>query len=479
MKKLMTAILVTVLSVSFAGCAETGNVEISDTTTEVISESVEEASVAQFEEKEVVVDKENDIAIAETDEVFETTTQSMKYPWKEAYISQLEAISKNADRETASCFKAYWIYDIDEDGTPELVALTNPSDPGAVLHFYTFDGSNAVSLGECSGTHANICGYKGENGILVQSGHMEYENDTVVTIERDSINTKIKFSGHVLNFHDFTSIESSEFPSEEYNMMNWEGNPEDSNRATLEDIRSEYVFPDSGIIFLTEEDIKGMDDSTLRIGLNEIYARHGRRFVSEDLQEYFNNKSWYIGKSSPEAFDESILTDTERQNITFLDGKRNGTNYDFAGIVPPSKKYTDKLEYGPAYIECWDSIEENGYTYEDKTGMYLYVESSAAPIDRGGYYEVPYTSITLITGFDMGDCPLEYIITKNTTVYIRKDASFGVGMGNNGLITAKNVYEETGGRLYRPEYSELTLLTCNAHFDENGFMDEGTCHGFG
>ena len=47
---------------------------------------------------------------------------------------------------------------------------------------------------------------------------------------------------------------------------------------------------------------------------NEIYARHGRRFKDDELQEYFNSKSWYEGTIDPDDFAENILSDIEIQN---------------------------------------------------------------------------------------------------------------------------------------------------------------------
>lgn len=47
---------------------------------------------------------------------------------------------------------------------------------------------------------------------------------------------------------------------------------------------SEYILPDSDTRCLTEEDVAGLSEDEIRIALNEIYARHGRIFQSEDLK---------------------------------------------------------------------------------------------------------------------------------------------------------------------------------------------------
>ena len=46
-------------------------------------------------------------------------------------------------------------------------------------------------------------------------------------------------------------------------------------------------------ILLNDKQFRHFDKKTLRIMRNEILARHGYRFKSKDLQEYFGKQSWY------------------------------------------------------------------------------------------------------------------------------------------------------------------------------------------
>lgn len=80
----------------------------------------------------------------------------------------------------------------------------------------------------------------------------------------------------------------------------------------------EYLLPESNTRYLTEWDIAGFSSSELRIAKNEIYARHGRMFTSEDLNLYFNSKSWYQGTVAPENFSESVFSQVEKENILFI-----------------------------------------------------------------------------------------------------------------------------------------------------------------
>lgn len=89
--------------------------------------------------------------------------------------------------------------------------------------------------------------------------------------------------------------------------------------------RDEYILPESNSRYLTDSDIEGMSLREINYAKNEIYARHGRKFTSEELQTYFDSKSWYTGKYDPADFDEnyssSTLNNYEKKNAEFLSDK--------------------------------------------------------------------------------------------------------------------------------------------------------------
>ena len=78
----------------------------------------------------------------------------------------------------------------------------------------------------------------------------------------------------------------------------------------------DYIFPDSDTRKLTAEDLDPIKDDAqmLRLARNELYARHGRKFDAEDLQEYFMSKDWYTPEIEPGDFDEDMLTKVEKYN---------------------------------------------------------------------------------------------------------------------------------------------------------------------
>lgn len=96
--------------------------------------------------------------------------------------------------------------------------------------------------------------------------------------------------------------------------------PEQNQQATGQ--TGDYIFPESNSRYLTEEDVSGYSSEQLELAKNEIYARHGRQFVTQRIADYFNSKSWYQGTIDPETFDaqqDSIFNEYEIANIQMLD----------------------------------------------------------------------------------------------------------------------------------------------------------------
>lgn len=83
-------------------------------------------------------------------------------------------------------------------------------------------------------------------------------------------------------------------------------------------IGGEYIIPDSNSRYLTESDIQNLSIREINYAKNEIYARHGRKFKSQELQNYFNSKSWYRGIIEPSDFQQSVLNDYEKKNAELL-----------------------------------------------------------------------------------------------------------------------------------------------------------------
>lgn len=98
----------------------------------------------------------------------------------------------------------------------------------------------------------------------------------------------------------------------------------------------EYVLAISSICPLNEELLEYLSDNDLWIAKNEIYARHGRQFKNEYLQQYFNRCTWYEGTIPAEQFEESTLSQLEKDNIGLLEAAKK----EYASRHPYPKEYS-------------------------------------------------------------------------------------------------------------------------------------------
>ena len=80
----------------------------------------------------------------------------------------------------------------------------------------------------------------------------------------------------------------------------------------------EYILENSSDEYLTYADVMNLDKFTLKLARNEIFARHGRKFKTAVLEEYFSSKSWYYGYLSEEQFSDTVFNDMEKKNILLI-----------------------------------------------------------------------------------------------------------------------------------------------------------------
>lgn len=73
------------------------------------------------------------------------------------------------------------------------------------------------------------------------------------------------------------------------------------------------IFPQSSVRILSPSELQSLTPLKARLARNEIYARHGRRFVDPYLQKYFAAMSWYRPTT-----DEVDLSEIELANVAML-----------------------------------------------------------------------------------------------------------------------------------------------------------------
>lgn len=92
-------------------------------------------------------------------------------------------------------------------------------------------------------------------------------------------------------------------------------------------VSTDYILPYSDIEYISESELVGLDKRTSELALNEIYARHGRKFNDSSIQSYFNEKSWYDGFIEPEDFSDSVFNKYETKNIATIDSYMKKKGY--------------------------------------------------------------------------------------------------------------------------------------------------------
>lgn len=108
----------------------------------------------------------------------------------------------------------------------------------------------------------------------------------------------------------------AESMKKEQERLESESRAEESEKE--EALSGDYILPQSSTQLLTESDLSGLSANDLMLARNEIYARHGRKFIDTQIQAYFNSKSWYHGTVEAADFDASVLSSIERTNISFI-----------------------------------------------------------------------------------------------------------------------------------------------------------------
>ena len=79
-----------------------------------------------------------------------------------------------------------------------------------------------------------------------------------------------------------------------------------------------YIIPDSDTRALTYDELWQYRYDTLLYAFNEIYARHGYRFETQDVYNIFLRFTWYYPDFSAENFNENVLNQYEKENLKLL-----------------------------------------------------------------------------------------------------------------------------------------------------------------
>jgi len=158
------------------------------------------------------------------------------------------------------------------------------------------------------------------NWELSPSGMATDNSGGFLNIGQDDFGANIEIR-KVSSEYGSTKIEIRIDPKEEiaitstFNRPSVEPTPPMDTELSQASDEGGFILPFSNSRSITEEDLAGLTEWQLKVARNEIYARHGRAFVHQDLSCYFDKLPWY--EIDPE-YSENKLSSLEISNAVFI-----------------------------------------------------------------------------------------------------------------------------------------------------------------
>ena len=221
---------------------------------------------------------------------------------------------------------------------------------------------------------------KGMVGNLIKFTETSYSNiETPITYTQAGKDIKVTTSTNFINFildgDTLKSTDSSTGVIKQFkkvakvdlsSMVNKYRHTEDetksssaTSQASSHEVQhyspDDFILPDAQTRIYDKAYLESLGAEKLRLARNEILARHGRIYKSEDLNQYFSSKPWYHGTIPADDFDpqyETILNDYEKANIDLIRQIEEGDV---------------KLDLPGGSIEMWASYGGNGRAGFDMT----------------------------------------------------------------------------------------------------------------
>ena len=210
----------------------------------------------------------------------------------------------------------------DENGS----AITPPTDENGNVISSTDAGSGQEDTDWDTGSMDNSSGGSGENDSSNSNGgdtswdDGSYENGAgngsssggqAIEIT-DPGNGSYSYNGGSGNSGSGNSGSGSNSGNSSQSGGNGQGSAATPDDVILWGISSRYI---------DESELYNYSAGQLRLIRNEIFALHGRIFRSQDLRDYFSQKSWYVPTYDPDNFDANMfdyLNDYEAANLKVI-----------------------------------------------------------------------------------------------------------------------------------------------------------------
>lgn len=317
---------------------------------------------------------------------------SVNYSSMPEYSSYTEVIGDTAVAHDGN--GNYSLYDIDQDGTRELILSFGESNADWTNYVYTLENGVPVSIGNFY-SPVLLYGADDNNGIYSVYGHMGYQKVDRITKQGKQIQIETVTEGDV-GSGDYYSNESPiiQLPFPGYEMSQDTAESETNEEERLNGMPNYivdfsgtskadgYLFPDSSN-YLFQGYSEQYQAWMYQYGINEIYARHGYIFQTPEVAALFAEKTWYV---QDESFDESCLSEIERYNIDFLSTCLS-TNGGDAGYGIPSN---EQSEPSNSYTNTGNLFDRYGgyYTNPDTYRIIKVYEADSSYSSYDGILEV-------------------------------------------------------------------------------------------
>lgn len=181
------------------------------------------------------------------------------------------------------------------------------------------DGQNIVEFtGKCSYKNAKVEAKL--QFIVLDDENFEQGNLTFNNIpQSDDECTEMIYNvfREYANSHNIDDIDSNNTDGDgEYE--DYSDNGYDNEEDNEEEDITGYICPNSDSEKLSTEEVLALSKKERRLARNEIYARYGRKFSDQSLQDYFDSQDWYVPLYEPEEFNDDLLNEIEKYNANFL-----------------------------------------------------------------------------------------------------------------------------------------------------------------
>ena len=218
-----------------------------------------------------------------------------------------------------------------------MTDVPNPEADAELLLAAVAEQQNLASISEAEYAAA-VEAYASEDGLDVITYHnLHMVEEIALKIRAERGLGYLRSHTYIMLDEEAETEAQTETGSQPAAEVNGETEPQPAAEVNGETepqpVNRDYIFPESQTRFLTWDEVMAKSLQTVCYAKNEIYARHGRQFVSRELQDYFNSKSWYKGYIAPDQFTDTVFSQVEMTNISLLVAAEKEKDVDGMGYL--------------------------------------------------------------------------------------------------------------------------------------------------